>query len=812
MHRPATLLLLAVASLAFAAETVYQKPPKAVLDVLDAAPPPTLSVSPSRDYVIVMESLAHPPIAEIARPMLRLAGIRIDINSNGPHLIPHNISYTLKKLSDGSEKAIALPRDARLSAPLWSPDGKQFAFTDTSAHSIDLWLGTTATGQVHQVSGLHVNAVIQEFEGQGPGARGSVRSPMEWLADNRTLLVRTIPAGRGSAPEEPVVPKGPHVQESLGHAGPVATFEDMLNNPHDEDLFDFYATTQLAFVDTASSKVTPAGKPAIFTQIQPSPDGQSFLISRIHRPYSYLHTYRDFPTEVEVWDRSANKLFTVASLPMADRVPIEGVRTGPRAYQWIPSESAALLWVEAMDGGNPKEKVPHRDRIVTISAPFKGEPKEVFQTEQRFRGLQPLEKGMAFVEDFDRTKRWMRTIEFDINKPGGPGKVIFSRNQNDRYKDPGAPVMRTLPNGRRVVMQTGDDIYLIGVGASPQGDRPFVDRYNLATGKSERIFQSQPGSYEVPEAILDDRGAQILTRRESPTEPPNYFIRTGSDLKALTHYKDPSPQVRLIKKELVKYKRADGVPLSFTLYLPPNYQAGTKLPTLLWAYPYDFIDADTASQVTGSPDRFPTLTGHLLMALHGYAILDNAGMPIIGDAETFNATFIDQIVMDSKAAIDKAVEMGVTDRERVAVGGHSYGAFMTMNLLSHCDLFHAGLAESGAYNRTLTPFGFQTERRTFWEATDTYLKMSPFMSANKIKAPILMIHGEADDNTGTFPIQSERMYAAIRGNGGTVRLVMLPLEAHGYAARETLEHVMSEEINWLDKNLKTPGELTNGTR
>ena len=329
-----------------------------------------------------------------------------------------------------------------------------------------------------------------------------------------------------------------------------------------------------------------------------------------------------------------------------------------------------------------------------------------------------------------------------------------------------------------------------------------MDRLNLATGKSVRVFQSDSG-YEDILAVLDDAGTRLLTRRESPTDPPNYFLRSGGDAKALTSYPNPMPQTAGVKKELVTYKRADGVPLSFTLYLPANYRPGQKLPALVWAYPYEFSDADTAGQVTGhEAQSFPQLNYHQLAVLHGYALIDNAAMPIIGDPETVNNTYVEQLLMDAQAAVDKAVDMGVVDRQRIGVFGHSYGAFMTANLLAHSQMFHAAVAESGAYNRTLTPFGFQAERRTFWDAPDVYTKMSPFWSADKIKTPLLLIHGEADDNTGTFPIQSERMYSAVRGNGGTVRLVMLPAEAHGYRGKESMEHVLYEELSWFDKYLQ----------
>jgi len=782
------------AALAIPAELTYQKPPQEILDVLNAAPPPLISVSPSRDYAILMQPLRYPPIAEVAQPMLRLAGLRIDTQTNGPHLAPYGTSYAIKRLADASDVRLSTPSGARLGAPVWSPDGKQFAFTNTTANAIELWIGTAATGQTRHIDGLRLNAVIGQ--------------PVVWLADSRTFLARLVPEHRGRPPADAATPTGPHVQESSGRSGPVVTYEDMLSTPRDEDLFDYYATSQLAYIDAASGKIAPVGKPAVFEAAEPSPDGQYMLVSRVHRPYSYLHPVFRFPQTVEVWDRAGQKLYQLADLPLADRIPTEGVRTGPRAYQWRADEPASLVWVEAQDGGNPKEKVPHRDRIVTLAAPFQSQPRQIFETVERFTGLEPLAQGgKALVTEYERDKRWGRTIEIGLNTPNAEGRVIFSRNVQDRYHDPGRPVMRRLANGQQAILERGDNIFLTAEGAGPSGDHPFLDRYDLVTQKSERVFQSGSGSYESVIAILDDDGRRLLTRRESQTEPPNYYIRTGDSLTPLTKIADPTPQVRGIRKQIVSYQREDGVPLSFTLYLPPGYKEGTRLPTLLWAYPLEYNDAATAGQVSGSQDRFTTFTGaglHLLFLLHGYAVLDNAAMPVIGDPETVNNTYVQQIVMDAKAAIDRAVEMGVTDRERVGVGGHSYGAFMTANLLAHSDLFHAGVAESGAYNRTLTPFGFQTERRSFWEAQDVYLRMSPFMLADKIKTPILLIHGEADNNTGTFPIQSERLYQAIRGNGGTVRLVMLPLESHGYGGRESIEHVMWEELNWFDKYLKRP--------
>jgi dipeptidyl aminopeptidase/acylaminoacyl peptidase len=788
-----SLLLPAVFLLA--ADSSYQLPPDAVRDALRALPVPAVSVSPQRDYAIFMQPVRYPPISEVAQPMLRLAGIRIDAHTNGMHLAPYYTSFAIRHLSDGQEIKLTLPQDAKVSAPVWSPDGTQFAFTNTLAYGIELWLGTAATGATRRMDGIKINGVVPVEPREGLGT-------VAWMGDNRTLLVRLVPAGRGSPPDEEAIPQGPHVQESLGHAGPAPTFEDLLSSAHDEDLFDYYATSQLAYLDAATGKVSPFGKPGLFSMVRSSPDQKHLLVGHLQRPYSYQLPSDYFPEDVEVWDRDGKFEYKVASLPLAEQVPLAGVRTGPRDIQWLPERAATLVWVEALDHGNPKETVPFRDRILTLQAPFEDQPREVFKTPERFREMWPLANGKALVEDYERQKRIVRTVEIDLEKPAMEGRVIFNRNERDEYHNPGNPVFKTTQDGRRIVIQTGDEIYLAGLGASPSGDHPFLDRFNLATGKSDRVFQTSD-AYETVVALLNDSGTSLLTRRESPTEPPNYFIRAQNNLTALTHYPNPMPQAAGITKQLVTYKRADGVPLSFTLYLPANYTPGKRLPTLLWAYPYEFSDASTAGQVTGhAAQAFPELNYHQLVTLGGYALLDNAAMPIVGDPDTVNNTYIEQLQMDAQAAIDKAVDMGVADRERIGVFGHSYGAFMTANLIAHTKLFRAAVAESGAYNRTLTPFGFQAERRTFWEAPDIYTKMSPFWSADKIKTPVLLIHGEADDNTGTYPIQSERFYAAIRGNGGTVRLVMLPAEAHGYRGEETMEHVLYEELTWFDKFLR----------
>ncbi|HEX2639998.1 MAG TPA: prolyl oligopeptidase family serine peptidase, partial [Pyrinomonadaceae bacterium] len=543
------------------------------------------------------------------------------------------------------------------------------------------------------------------------------------------------------------------------------------------------------------------------------PDGKYILVTKIHRPFSYLYPASRFPKELEVWDMNGKLVYKVASIPLQDQLSVQGVPTGPRSVAWMPTEPATLMWAEALDGGDPRKKVTPRDKLVTLAAPFSTAPVELLKVEQRFQGRQFGERdGLMLFYDYNRDTQRRRTFLADYRNPSNV-KLVADLNVNDRYNDPGQPVTRMLPTGSSVIHQSGDYIFLTGTGASEQGDRPFLRRMDLKTLKTDEMFRSGTDDYESVVAVVDDTATQFITRRESITTPPNLFMRQvcmpGTQCiavvdKKLTDFQDPAPQLRGIKKQLVRYKRPDGVDLSFTLYLPPNYKEGTRLPTVVWAYPLEFTDASTAGQVSGSTTRFTQIGGisHLFFLLQGYAVLDDATMPVVGDPLTVNDTYVDQVVSSAKAAIDKGVEMGVVDPDRVGVGGHSYGAFMTANLLAHSDLFRAGIARSGAYNRTLTPFGFQSERRTFWEAPALYEKVSPFFVADKINEPILLIHGEADNNQGTYPIQSERLFAAISGLGGTARLVMLPLEAHGYAAKESTEHVLYEMINWFDKYVK----------
>ncbi len=776
----------------------YTNPGADLMPIVDAAPTPMTYLAPGGRFLALLHHESHPPIAMLARPYRALAGLRIDPGLAGRRRLRRSTGMSVIEVAGGAERPLALPDGAQPGPPVWGPDGRHFAFTVDRPDGIGVWVADAENGTASPVPGLTVRDVL--------GGDTSASSTVRWSRDGQSLLVLAAPDGAARPPEPPIEPQ---IDETAGKRSQLATFTDLLRTPADEDAFETLATTQPCRVNPDTGQRTVLGPPGLYQSTEDSPGGTYLLVHRLRRPFSFRVPWGLFARRAEVWQADGTPVAVIADLPVSDEVPRQGVPTGPRLVCWEERAPASVVWLEALDGGDPVAPAEHRDRLYRLAAPFTGEPVPVTDLQHRCLGWYDLdEPGQLLLAEHDRDRRWLTTWLLDLAAPAGR-RVIFDLSVDDAYGDPGMPLTILRPDGRRTLLGDGSVLYLRGEGASPDGDHPFLDRFDLATRTATRLHQSPPGCTEHVLGFTGPGWDEAVIWHESPTEPPNLHAARldgstgGSPPRPLTAWPDPHPELTSIPRRLVVHDRGDGVALSGMLYLPPGHDPARdgRLPLLLWAYPFDFGSADTAGQIRGSTAEFTRLTalGPAAFVLRGYAVLADATMPVIGDPETMNDTYLEQITAAAGAHIRALDEAGIIDPGRVAVGGHSYGAFMTANLLAHTSMFAAGIARSGAYNRSLTPFGFQTERRSFWEAPAVYDRVSPFRYADQITAPLLLIHGEQDSNPGTYPIQSQRLFDAIRGTGGTARLVLLPYESHGYLARESVLQLLAEQFSWLER-------------
>ena len=782
------------------ADDGYKIPPKAIADLVDAPITPNVRLSPDKKHLLILERASLPSIEELSQPELRLAGLRINPMTNGRSRANSYKGILIQNIKSGKQKKVkGLPKNAKISNVSWSPDSKRIAMSVINGKQINLYLSETKTGKAKLLIKKPLNTIYG--------------SAFYWLSDSKSLIIKAIIDNTGNPPKLSNIPSGPILQENLGKVSPARTYQDLLTSPYDEDLFDYYMTAQVLHVDI-KGKMKKIGKPGVIRRAEPSPDGKYILSERIHRPYSYLVPVYRFPNLIQILDIKGNLIHTLRDMPLAESIPIgrDAVISGPRSFAWRSDVGSTIYYVNALDEGNPNIDVTYRDELFSLSSPFANtEPKSLIKLELRYSNVRWGDKNMALVSARKWTER--RTTMWHLNPSNNKSKKIIDRSYEDRYNDPGSPIMEINKFGRSVVALIGDQkVFMTGNGASPDGDLPFIDEFDIKTNKSKRLWRCKAPYYEVTVNVIDKKKNLFLTRRESKDEPPNYLLRGLKDnsLEYVTNFEHPYPQMKNLYKEMLTYKRDDGIDLSATLYLPPGRKPSDgPLPLLVWAYPREFKTSKAASQVVGSAHRFFSInpasssSSALIMLSYGYAILMGATMPIIGEGDQEpNDSFIKQLVGSAQAAADIMVERNITTRDQIGIGGHSYGAFMTANLLAHSDIFQAGIARSGAYNRSLTPFGFQSEQRTFWEAPEIYFEMSPFMHAQKVNEPILLIHGEADNNSGTFPVQSKRYYHALKGHGATAKLVLLPHESHGYKARESVMHVLWETANWLDTYVK----------
>jgi dipeptidyl aminopeptidase/acylaminoacyl peptidase len=806
-------LLLLLASLAFNSVKAqdargYQLPPKDIADLLLAPLTPGVSVDGKGEWMLLSRRYSYPSVEELAQPELRIAGLRF--NPNNYALSRQNFisGFALKNMRTKTEyPVLGLPTPLMAGNITWSPSETGIAFTNTNGKQVDLYTIDIATHHAIKINKTALNTIT------GPA--------YQWI-DEKNLLYKIALQPASAAPPKQFMPKGPAIQENMGKKASSATFEDLIKTPYDEALFSFYANAQL--VKSNGIKEIPVGKPAIFIDVDVSPDKKYVLLRTIHTPYSYLVPAEGFNATVSILDINGLAVKTLAELPSLELTPrgFDNTENAPHPFGWRDDKPATIYWCAPLDSGLIQKHQDYHDALYEQSAPFTADAKQLLRMAMRFDEIVWGNDTTAIVYEGLTGKQSSHMLR--LNPATGQTALLIERNSTDAYSNPGFPVLTRNKYGAYLLQTTDNGAKLLLVnntGSSPQGDRPFLAKFDLASHQNDIIWRCPEGRYETVTKVIDPEKLIVLTREESQKETPNYYIKdlaANSPERPVTAFLNPYPQLDGISKQKVRYKRADGVDLTGDLYLPKGYDAKRDgpLPVIIWAYPREFNSAADAAQVRGSKDRFPLIYwgSPVFWVTKGYAILDNAEMPIVAtdSSKKPNDDFIHQLTLNAEAAVHQLSAMGVGDSNRVAVGGHSYGAFMTVNLLAHTKLFKAGIARSGAYNRTLTPFGFQNEDRTYWQDPKLYYDMSPFNFADKITTPLLLVHGEMDDNSGTFPIQSERLYNAIKGQGGTVRYVVLPYEAHGYRGRENLLHLLYEEDAWLDKYVKNapvnPGART----
>ena len=776
----------------------FQVPPASILELVDIERAPIVSMDSKKEQMLFFYRDAFKTLSDLSQPELRLAGLRINPKTNISSTTSFFNDIKYKKLNSQALQQIAnLPTDARITHTLFSPDETKLAFTNTTDEGVELWVIDLNTLQATKLTSPSLNA--------------NTGSPFSWFSNSKSLLVKILPNDRPELinPEE-ALPTGPIVTTSDGQISQNRTYQDLLKNKTDEANFETLMTSELHIINIDGTS-TKWKEKDLHQSFSFSPNGEYVLLNTITPPYSYLVPFYMFPVKTEIFSSEGNLLTEFNRSPLLENLPIGfmATQTGKRNITWRSDQPATLYWVEALDGGDPAKEVPYRDEVNQLEAPFTGTPEYLTKTINRFAGIYWGNKQYALLIDQWWNTRNQKTYVFNPSDNTIAPTVITDRNYQDVYSSPGSPHMERNDMNRYVMSIQKDNIYLFGDGFTPEGQFPFIEVFNLKTLKKNRLYTSPyTDKVEDLDSFIDIKKGTVLARIQSPTEYPNYYVKNINNKKEpipVTSFENPFKSIENIHKEVITYKRDDGVELTGTLYLPADYDKKEKLPMIMWAYPTEFKDKSSAGQNTSNPNSFTYLSygNPIYWVTRGYAILDDAAFPIVGEGDTQpNDSFVEQLVANAKAAIDAVDALGYIDRNRVAVGGHSYGAFMTANLLTHSDLFAAGIARSGAYNRTLTPFGFQAEERSYWTSPEVYNTMSPFMNADKMKTPLLLTHGESDNNSGTHTMQSERYFQALKSFGAPVRLVILPKESHGYAAKQNILHLLWEQDQWLEKYVK----------
>ena len=794
-----TICLLAFLNFYEAQENItYQKPSAEILKLADYERPPSVLMNSKKDWIVFSYRPTYKTLEDLNQQEMKLGGLRINPVTNISSSVTYINNLKVRKLNDKTEVQVKnLPQNPKIAYTSFSPDEKSFAFTNTTNKGVELWIVDLETAAARKITSDNLNA--------------NLGSPYTWNKDSKNVLIKVLPQNRPALIDSGKdLPTGPIVSTSDGKVSQNRTYQDLLKNPQDEKNFEILTASEIYNVDLQGN-LKKIKDQDMYTGLSYSPDGNYLMATTIKKPFSYIVPLSRFPMTTTIYDTNGNVVKVVNEIPLNEIMPkgFSSVRKGKRDMGWRSDMPATLVFAEALDGGDQSKTADFRDEIFTWEAPFSNAPKSFFKTKQRYEGTSWTNDHYAIVSEGWYDTRNTKSYLIDLNN--GESKVIDDRNYQDVYNDPGNFNTTKNQYGRYVVDMKGGKSYLIGDGFTKDGQHPFLDEMDMKTLKKKRLYTSNlKNAKEEIVDILNPAKGEILTTQQSSSQYPNYYRKNIKSNKSepVTHFANPFESIKDVYKEVITYKRNDGVTLTGTLYLPTGYDRKAKtekLPLLIWAYPTEYKDKNTAGQNTQNPNdfTFPYYGSFVYWTTKGYAVLDDAAFPIIGEGKTEpNDTFIPQLVANAEAAINAVDQLGYIDRKKVAVGGHSYGAFMTANLLTHSNLFACGIARSGAYNRTLTPFGFQSEQRNYWDVPEIYNTMSPFMNADKMKTPLLLVHGDADNNPGTFTLQTERYFQALKNLGAPVKMVLLPKEAHGYVAKENILHLLWEQDQFLEKCLK----------
>ncbi|MEX2182686.1 MAG: DUF305 domain-containing protein [Gemmatimonadaceae bacterium] len=794
------------------------------------------ALSPDRRWAVRLTGPERGSIRAYGRPHIYLAGVQVDQRASRAR----SLSTTPKsglQLADprtGATRVIQTPAGATISDPVWSPDGARLAYIANFDNASHVFVADVASGRSTQVTRTPLLATLV--------------TEVRFTADGQSLVAVLVPAGRGAAPTHGPdgIEDGPQVRISDGRAKPQRVHASLLEDPHDAALFRYHTTGQLALLDARGRSVRTIGAPAMIRAVDASPDARHLLVTRVVEPFSYLVPASAFGTVQELWDLGGRVVTTLATTPLREGPPQFGggvagggggapADTSRRALQWPPAGDG-LVYLQNIVGDNGRASGV---RYVHWRAPFgPADTATIVSGSARLTNVAWGTDGATiFVNDSgqvaairatDRSRKYPlgRGVTIPGGGGGGGGGGFGGGSAPaDTVGTGGALATTSGANGQALVLLSRDGQHVFVSGERGYGDewhrrapRPFTDRLTIETAERSRIFDSRADAYEEVVAPLDPDYTELVFTRQSATTIEDAWHRTvASGLeRQLTRAVDPGPEISgAIRRRVTATRPRDGTVIWVEVTLPRGWQPGERLPGILWFYPREYVSAETYARSRHSTNinRFPIVpalrpaSAIQLWVSQGYALI-NPDIPIFGDTGRMNDNFTRDLPENLDAVLDAMVDSGFVDRDRMGIGGHSYGAFGTVNAMTLVPFFKAGIAGDGMYNRTLTPFGFQTERRNFFEARETYLDMSPFLRADRLAGALLLYHATEDQNVGTAPLASTRMMAALQGLGKTAALYMYHYEGHSVATYESDLDMWARWFAWFDVYVKRPAPVT----